>query len=199
MTAERKWESATTADSQNCESEIEYLRKLAYEDELTGLANRRSFNQQIRKSLAFSSRYGGPVSLVALDLDQFKRLNDECGHPIGDKVLRRVAAALQSAIRAADHAVRLGGDEFAVILPNTSLEDAIDVAERVRVQVESLLVPGGHRVTTSVGVATAVGAEDPQGLYIRADQALYRAKALGGNCTKLDLYTGGTQPRHADQ
>lgn len=169
------------------ETEIERLRKLAYEDELTGLGNRRAFRSILRKSLAQTKRYGTPTCLACVDLDGFKGINDQRGHAAGDETLRRVGAVLQSCVREADHVVRLGGDEFAIILPNTDIEDAVDVAERVRTRVATIAVGDSKRLTASIGLAMARDSEEERELYTRTDQVLYRAKAEGGNCTKIDF------------
>lgn len=164
-----------------CEAEIARLRELAYADELTGLGNRRGFERQLEKCLAYADRYGGPVSLAVADLDGFKEVNDNHGHPIGDDVLRTIGALFRSALRGADYATRIGGDEFALILPNTSGDEAAEASERLRSRIESLLLPRSCRITASFGVAVAGRCERARQLYERADAALYAAKRRGKN------------------
>ncbi len=155
---------------------------LALKDPLTGLANRRCFEESGARELSRMRRYGRNLSLVLFDMDDLKRLNDEFGHPQGDLAIKRVADELVAACRATDIAARLGGDEFALILPETGREEALVLATRI---LESLLSrgrgsPGAMSVSASAGVACANGddAAFPE-LYARADQALYRAKNSG--------------------
>ncbi len=168
---------------------LEETRSQAATDGLTGLPNRRSFVERLDEMLQRSGRFGTPVSLLMLDVDHFKHVNDTYGHPVGDQVLRKLAELLHGSVRdAVDLAARFGGEEFTVLLENTSHEGAVKMADRLRealaaetfVHVEgSNTVP--FQVTMSLGVATASVAEDPQALIERADQALYRAKEGGRN------------------
>src|SRR5262249_52678005 len=120
----------------------EELRRLAVLDELTGIANRRSFNLLLEREWARAAREVQPVSLILIDIDPFKDFNDQCGHPAGDERLRRVARALNcSAQRPGDQVARYGGEEFAVLMPHTGLHGAAAVAERLRREVEALGVP----------------------------------------------------------
>jgi diguanylate cyclase (GGDEF)-like protein len=157
---------------------LEQVQHLAATDGLTGLANRSTFQRTLGLEVARSQRTGEPVSLLLLDLDHFKHLNDTWGHQTGDEVLRRVAAVLDESCRGFDLPARYGGEEFAVVLPSTSLDQAVSVAERLREMMAGALIEPS--VTISVGVATvphtATSAED---LVRAADEALYASKRGG--------------------
>ncbi len=167
--------------------QAEILEKQTKEDALTGLYNRRHFDAALDAEIGRSRRFGGDVGLVMLDLDGFKRVNDEHGHAEGDRVLSEVAALLRSLTRDVDHLARYGGDEIAVVLPETDLEGAQLLAERVRAGVERLrLRPSGADeplpITASIGIAGfPESAEYRRGLLRAADGALYQAKRGGGN------------------
>ncbi len=168
---------------------LEDTRSQAATDGLTGLPNRRSFVERLDEMLQRAERFGTPVSLLMLDVDHFKHVNDTYGHPVGDQVLRKLAELLAGSVRdAVDMAARFGGEEFAVLLENTAQDGAVKMADRLRealaaetfVHVEgSNTIP--FQVTMSLGVATTNGPEDPHTLVDRADQALYRAKEGGRN------------------
>jgi diguanylate cyclase (GGDEF)-like protein len=163
------------------------LDALATIDEKTGLANYRVFATKLREEWMRSERYGQALSLVMLDLDDFKRLNDEYGHLAGDRVLREFATLVSGGARATDVPARYGGEEFAVILPHTGGERAVRVAERIRAAVEdfTFLEPEhAVKVTVSAGVATyraAAGIASADELVSAADRALYAAKKAGKN------------------
>jgi two-component system chemotaxis family response regulator WspR len=167
----------------------ESLQKLSNQDGLTGIANRRQFDVKLT---AEANRVRRPVthlSLLMVDIDCFKALNDEYGHLHGDECLVRVAKTMNLAIhRAEDLVARYGGEEFAVILPGTGHTGAMEVAERIRAAVQELAIPHngspyGHVLTVSVGVATAESADEKtySKLVELADRALYRSKVLGRN------------------
>jgi diguanylate cyclase (GGDEF)-like protein len=159
-------------------------RELADLDGLTSLPNRRRFEIDVDTEWERCRRYGRPLSLVMMDLDHFKRLNDEHGHLLGDQVLRDVATALPGALRSTDTAYRYGGEEIVVLLRETGLEDAARVAERLREEVAAIVVPEreGLAVTTSAGVATRhASMSHYTELVALADRALYDAKRLGRN------------------
>lgn len=165
------------------------LQRLAVTDPLTGIANRRRLLDGLEKEWRRSSRYAKPLSLILLDVDDFKRYNDGHGHPAGDECLRRVGQIVRDTVfRPADLAGRYGGEEFGVVLAETNAEGALCVAERIRAAVEGLAIPHpgsrvvGH-VTVSLGVASLVPGRhtSPTELIALADQALYRAKAEGRN------------------
>jgi len=153
-------------------------------DELTGLLNRRSMDEMIASEIGRHSRYGGIFSIIILDLDSFKTYNDNYGHPAGDKLLRQIGNIMKSAIRSADQAFRYGGDEFAILLPQTSVDAANQVAERVRTKVALKARTGYIPVTTSLGLANwpadGISANE---IIAAADAALYQAKRSGGNRT----------------
>lgn len=152
------------------------LQTLATEDALTGLPNRRAWNQRFIEELARAARSGESLSVAMLDLDKLKELNDSQGHAAGDRLLKDVAGAWRWALRDVDYLGRVGGDEFAAILPGCDSDDrATTVIERLQ-----RVMPEGHRV--SVGVATWNGEESAQDLLERADELLYEAKAA--RCTE---------------
>ena len=165
------------------------LQQLATCDGLTGIANRRSFDEKLQLEWSRCQRQGEPLSLVLADVDQFKRYNDRYGHQGGDTCLKAVAGILQrQTFRATDLSARYGGEEFAVILPNTDLAGARIVAERMRGEIETLELPHAASdvspwVTLSLGVACCIPGADnqPQELLSLADSALYAAKAEGRN------------------
>ena len=170
----------------------EKLAALAMTDGLTGLANRRAFDEALSRDWKHARRTRAAVSLLLLDLDHFKRFNDSYGHQVGDDCLRTVATTLRAAVRESDLAVRYGGEELAVLLPDTDSAGAINLAEEVRAAIEALHLThvgnpeGGGIVTVSVGAATALSrdggtVEMSQGLLLSADLALYKAKHEGRN------------------
>ena len=166
----------------------EEVERDAYTDPLTGLANRRRFDELLAAAVDRSHRDGRPVSLLVIDLDHFKAINDEHGHQAGDAVLREVAWVLRDGVRGLDEPARLGGEEFGVILPATDAAGARMLAERLRESVQALraTTPSGTpiAVTTSIGAGTVAGlAADAAELVRIADGALYAAKRAGRNRT----------------
>ena len=163
------------------------VQRQATTDELTGLVNRRRFMAALRAEITRPSRCERP-SLILADLDDFKLVNDRFGHPVGDDLLQAFAAAMRACLRDVDVAGRLGGEEFAVLLPDTPMEAALAVAERLRLLVEAPLLVR-HDVdisaTASLGVAELVEGEGADELLRRADAALYRAKAAGKNTVSI--------------
>ena len=153
-------------------------------DPLTGVANRRRFLRRGVRDLAGARRSGEALSLVILDIDRFKGINDTHGHAAGDEVLKRLAGLLSSALRSRDSLARIGGEEFAIMLPDTSLADAVAIAEQLRHRMTSLPMPllGGAVITASFGVTAAERDDaDIEALMRRADRALYDAKRSGRN------------------
>ena len=163
----------------------ERVSEQAITDGLTGLANKRHFDEWIERETARVSRFGGELSLLMLDLDDFKSINDRYGHPQGDAVLEMIGAILSHESRGIDEAARYGGEEFVIALPETPTEGAVEVAERIRAAVASSPVAigdgnGSLNVTASIGVASMpVHAADSASLIAAADAALYRAKREG--------------------
>lgn len=163
----------------------EKLEKLATTDALTGLANRRRFDEHLATEVARAARNGEPLSLVLCDVDNFKRYNDLYGHPRGDGCLVAVARVLAGLVRRpTDLAARYGGEEFAIVLPNTNEEGASLVASRLREAVRALTMDhdgndGRGVVTVSAGVATIIGGWTPAEVIALADRSLYQAKAAG--------------------
>jgi diguanylate cyclase (GGDEF)-like protein len=167
------------------------LRELAGVDDLTKLPNRRQFLESLENEFARAQRYDRALSVLMIDIDQFKQINDRHGHSAGDEVLRAVAKRFRGTIRPSDLIGRLGGDEFAVALTEIDMPAALDVAKRVRREIaaESFQVVGARiQVTVSVGVATRRAKEDNAAELLRlADQALYSAKSGGRNCVVADI------------
>lgn len=170
------------------ESEERY-RSLSQTDSLTGLFNSRHLHEQLPNELIRAERYGRPLSLLVLDCDNFKLVNDRHGHLGGDKVLQSLATAIGHCMRRSDVAFRYGGEEFVVLLPETGIPAAAAIAERLRSQFASIEtpVPSGEtvRCTVSIGVAEWVSGDDEATLVRRADEACYQAKARGKNCVVM--------------
>lgn len=160
---------------------IDSLERSARTDALTGLPNRRAFDEQLGRELASARRSGAPVSLLLLDLDSFKLLNDTSGHLAGDSALRSVAEVIRTQVRPGDWPARIGGDEFAVILPGSEEEDAARAGLRICEQIATGFAHGPVRLRASAGVAEARGpGYGAEGVMRDADQALYLAKRHGG-------------------
>ncbi|MBF0626416.1 MAG: GGDEF domain-containing protein [Magnetococcales bacterium] len=159
----------------------EDLYDQARRDALTGLVNRRVFREQLVQELAKAQRYDLPLSLASLDLDHFKAVNDQLGHGAGDAVLKRVSRVLSGMVRDSDILARIGGDEFSLILPNTELEAARHLLDRLCQAVGALDIqaPGAQQLGVSIGLACWVRDESLDALIERVDAALYRAKAAG--------------------
>ncbi|MGM0526115.1 MAG: sensor domain-containing diguanylate cyclase [Pseudomonadota bacterium] len=161
------------------------LREMAATDEMTGLYNRRFFSEEVERSLLHASRHEESLSLLMIDIDHFKKVNDNYGHPVGDKVIKAMSDSLQQATRSGDSVARIGGEEFAIMLPKTSFEDAFRVAEKLRSEIESRSITINDdteiAVTITIGVATASIDDTWTKLLSRADKALYRGKNSGRN------------------
>jgi diguanylate cyclase (GGDEF)-like protein len=162
------------------------MQQQALTDGLTGCYNRRSFELQLERDLHLATRMRQPLSLIMLDLDNFKHINDQAGHDAGDMALRMLADSLRSELRAVDTAARFGGDEFVIILPQANSEGALLVAERLRNRMSEIVVPHFGQVTASLGVATfPLHASSRDTLVVAADRALYNSKNCGRNRVSL--------------
>lgn len=158
------------------------MQQQALTDGLTGCVNRRSFEMQLERDIQLATRMRQPLSLIMLDIDHFKRVNDSFGHDAGDVALRTLSEILREELRGVDTAARYGGEEFAVILPQADTDGADIVAERLRVRVEAVNIPGVGHITASFGVATfPIHACTREELVSAADRALYQAKHSGRN------------------
>jgi diguanylate cyclase (GGDEF)-like protein len=167
---------------------FEKIQRQATTDGLTGLANHKTFYETLEKELWRTRRYGGQISLIMVDIDGLKKINDAYGHHAGDKVINEISKKIRACIRHIDTAARYGGDEFAVILPNTSLADAVVAAERMVDSVsESPITWKKEQIALSISVGVGeYGAESsPEDITSRSDQALYMAKQAGRNTVRI--------------
>ena len=167
------------------------LEVMSLTDPVTGIANRRAFDETLDRAFALAVRHDRPLSVVIADIDHFKAVNDTWGHPAGDAALRDIAARISSVLRKSDSLARLGGEEFAVVLPETALGEAVQVAEKIRTAVAAEpfhSTPRPLRLTMSVGVASVPHSKFERGdeLLGWADRALYRAKNRGRNRTEAE-------------
>ncbi len=185
-TDRRRIEQGLREASASLELANRELERLANTDTLTGLSNRRHFTATLEAELRRALRHERPLSLIVLDLDRFKQVNDQHGHAMGDRVLVSSARAIEDVVREVDLVGRLGGEEFAVLVPETDLSGAFRLAERIRANIAASGVVDSRgeplRVTASLGVAAlGVSGSDADSLLLAADDALYRAKANGRN------------------
>lgn len=163
-------------ESANCE-----LKRLSGIDKLTQADNRQRLDEVLQEELKRNDRYGTGLSVVILDLDHFKEINDSYGHPVGDMVLKEIAGILKNNVRGCDTAGRWGGEEFLIVLPQTDLYNAMAAAEKIRSVMEQTEFPVAGHVTCSFGVASIRKDDDQDKLLSRADKALYEAKRKGRN------------------
>ena len=173
------------------QDELKQAREEAQLDPLSGIMNRRGFEQELFRLCQQSAAQGRPLSLVMVDIDFFKKINDTYGHPFGDLVIRSVGQALSQLTQRKDVAARYGGEEFALLLPDTALSGAREVAERVRSAIARGSIKRGNgqavgNITISSGVAQFIAGEDPHSLIARADRALYASKQGGRNRVSVD-------------
>lgn len=179
------------SDSDRLRDELNKVRLLSLTDEYTGLPNRRAFMRRLQDEIGRAQRYGFPLALALLDLDEFKAINDAYGHAAGDEVLRSYAANVLSILRHHDLVARYGGEEFAVLLPNTSLDGAIAALSKVRNRAQTVNCNFDGKVmripTFSAGLTLYVPGDAHTTLVDRADRALYRAKRLGRNRVEVEL------------
>ncbi len=159
---------------------LDVCEEAAFTDHLTGLANRRRFERQLEREVARMSRFGHPFSLLMLDIDSFKNLNDSYGHDAGDEAIRRISRVLREGTRGIDLAARIGGEEFAILLVETNRNGGLEVAERLRMAIKALEIPQAGHITGSFGVAECPGdAQTSADILKAADVALYEAKRNG--------------------
>ncbi|MGD8293114.1 MAG: GGDEF domain-containing protein, partial [Desulfobacterales bacterium] len=177
--------------AQELKTANERLRDLAFKDGLTDLYNHRYFQDSLDHELSRAQRYKKPFSLIMVDLDHFKKINDQYGHPVGDIVLKEVSKTIKKTIRDCDIAARYGGEEFAIILPETELKGVSMVAERLRKSVEALEIEINDdciEATISVGVTSyfiSQGQKQKSEIISEADMALYNSKNTGRNKTSV--------------
>ncbi|MDX1634277.1 MAG: GGDEF domain-containing protein [Marinobacter sp.] len=164
------------------------VQQAALTDALTQIPNKRALDEALNRECHLGDRHQQACTLILCDLDHFKRINDTYGHVIGDHILKATARELNRATRNSDTVFRFGGEEFAILLPHASEAEARQVAERVRKFIAEILVSCGEQqvaATASAGIATRISGETPDQWVARADEALYRAKAQGRNCTRV--------------
>jgi two-component system cell cycle response regulator len=177
-------ENKLRAMTETLSARSQKLEYAALTDALTGMQNRRYFDDALKEYLGEFRRIDKPVGLMVVDLDHFKQINDTHGHDIGDEVLRAVAGCLKDMTRYHDVVARLGGEEFAVVAPNMDVDTLVRFAERIRKAVAGMVIVSGSvrlKVTASVGLAVWDRKENADGLFRRADQQLYQAKKTGRN------------------
>lgn len=167
------------------------IRKQVYTDDLSGMGNRRAFYRQGEAEIKLAKLDKKPIAALMIDIDRFKKINDQFGHALGDKAIKKLAKVILEIIRAHDVQGRIGGEEFAILTPNTNLKGAEDLAQRIRLAVEAIELMSGKqpiKLTISIGIAAFDMGEDClDSLMARADEGLYQAKYLGRNqvVTKL--------------
>ncbi|MEQ8806652.1 MAG: GGDEF domain-containing protein [Rhodospirillales bacterium] len=195
----------SAGEIRSLKEDVESLRHEAMTDALTGVANRKLFDEEIRIGAAEAMDRGQPLTLLMIDIDHFKNFNDTHGHQVGDQVLRFVARILKSCVRGEDLTARYGGEEFSIVLPNTTLKNGAKVGEHVCTQVSKKAVINRATgkslgtITVSVGAAEFQPGESVESLIERADEALYLAKHNGRNRVEMGLTTspGGRGTRQA--
>lgn len=177
-------EGKLRAMTETLSARSETLEQAALTDALTGMQNRRYFDDALKEYIEEFRRIDKPIGLMILDLDHFKEVNDTYGHDVGDEVLRAVASCLRDMTRYHDVVARLGGEEFAVVAPNMDEDMLVKLAERIRKAIAGMAVLSGNvrlKITTSVGLAVWDKRESAEEFYRRADRLLYQAKRMGRN------------------
>jgi diguanylate cyclase (GGDEF)-like protein len=162
------------------------MKELAVTDALTGISNRYAFNQALNNEIYRSNRHNSVFSLLMLDLDHFKNINDTYGHDIGDSILKEMTEIVTSCLREEDFFSRIGGEEFMIILPQTDISSAFQIAERIRQLVESSSFNVDQTITLSIGVSIYHKGENAEDVTKRADIALYKAKNSGRNIVIIE-------------
>ena len=175
------------ANSTILQTVLAEVNQLATLDALTRLWNRRSIEERLQIEITSAKRYSNPLSMIMFDLDRFKHVNDTLGHDTGDEVLKRIAGLVKTTLRGSDIFGRWGGEEFLVILPQTSLEGALLVAEKIRQTMETYWHDQAGVVTASFGVAALEQGENSTSFWKRVDNALYRAKTNGRNLVSVSI------------
>lgn len=165
--------------NQQLQLQLDENRSLAERDALTRVANRYRLEKVLLEECERPQRFRLPLALVAMDIDDFKPINDRHGHGVGDQTLMSVVESLEACVRPGDLLARWGGDEFVVVLPKSTLESAKNLAERIRQSMSEVPTMGDFKITLSLGVVERHAGEGPDALMARADQALYRSKAAG--------------------
>lgn len=165
--------------NQQLQLQLDENRSLAERDALTRVANRYRLEKVLLEECERAQRFRLPLALVAMDIDDFKPINDRHGHGVGDQTLMSVVESLEACMRPGDLLARWGGDEFVVVLPKSTLESAKNLAERIRQSMSEVPTVGDFKITLSLGVVERHAGEGPDALMARADQALYRSKAAG--------------------
>lgn len=185
FTLRSQYQFGLTMQAEN-ERLVDSLRAMSYTDELTGLANRKGFYEALKDDLDNADRFHAPLSLMIVDIDDFKQYNDSFGHPVGDICLRKLSTILTNqAQRAVDTVARIGGEEFALILPSSNTKQAVQLAEKIQQALIEVAMPQAEsvattQVTVSIGIAT-YQQDDEESFYQKANQALNRAKEKGKN------------------
>lgn len=167
---------------------LEELHRLSATDSLTELFNRRRMNELLQEQVDHSRRYNTPYSLILFDIDNFKLINDNFGHNIGDQVLINISDTAKNVLRKTDHISRWGGEEFLILLPNTQIEEAAVIAEKLRQEIEDAFYPHNKKVTCSFGIVQSDKKADKETIVDRADNSLYRAKKSGKNCICVNTF-----------
>ncbi|MDQ2821541.1 MAG: GGDEF domain-containing protein [Pseudomonadota bacterium] len=186
--AQGAWMGLRMADSSRESDQLTaQLTRAATVDALTGVSNRRHGELLLEKEIKRARRYALPLAMISFDIDRFKDINDRYGHPCGDMALRTVAAAVLAVLRTTDMLVRAGGEEFQIIATHTSAIDGLKMAEKIRTTVASTPIPGCDRLTISLGVAQLADQESGDGLTVRVNAAMARAKRAGRNCVELAM------------
>jgi diguanylate cyclase (GGDEF)-like protein len=168
------------------EQQRQRLEVFASQDPLTGLGNRRLMDEELRLSAEDFTRYQTPATLIVFDLDYFKTINDKFGHSTGDQILSGIGSLLLARLRKTDRAFRFGGEEFVLLARNTDLEEAAIIADQIRLQIMAEISGPEGKISASFGCATLKADESQEQWFVRADRAMYRAKAQGRNCVATD-------------